>query len=448
MGSALLSHPFVDSSRPIRHSFNTNSTARHCNVRYQSVKQGSAGLLASGQQLVIGFDIKGALTPCIKVRMLLLGFFCSRTTKYIIRYLFEQRGPAQLLHRIYAAMLNVLIIGPTGYVGFSAFGHLFRAGSHKVFGLAETKSEGYHLAAKEIIPIVGKVTNKESVLDVVRRENIHIIIDTSSFNDIKIKPTIFSAVVSAGRQILSEHTKKRPAKKLGFITLTGIWSHGSSEDPGCTFHLGKEGSLLTDPPVGLVEAREEYEDSVLGAKDVLDVSIIRPAFIFGRGGAAWTRFLAPLVQAKESQPENIDVSITPGTFGNFINIDDVGNAVEKAVNRLHWISGTSVDPIFEISSDRFDLHDLLVADAKIFGCKGSVAQHKSDDNTGKDGGDEFLRRIGISDTMDSSKARNVLNWSPKKSGFVAGTHVYANSYLASLEIAKEERQKWKRPGNE
>ena len=50
--------------------------------------------------------------------------------------------------KIFCTMLNVLVIGPTGYVGSSAVGHLFRAGNHQIFGLAETTLAGYRLAAK------------------------------------------------------------------------------------------------------------------------------------------------------------------------------------------------------------------------------------------------------------------------------------------------------------
>ena len=341
-------------------------------------------------------------------------------------------------------MLNILIVGPTGYVGESATEQLFLAGNHEIFGLASNQSAGYRLAAKEIIPIVGKVSDADSVTDAVRQGNIDIIVDTTSFNDKTAKPTIFSAVYAAGQQLLaSQSTKTSPPKKVGFITVTGIWTHGSNEDPGCSFKLGKEGSIMTTPPEGLQKAREDYEDSVLAAREVLDVGIIRPPFIFGRGGSAWTRALLPLVQALDAQPqpEQIRVPVTPHTMVNFVNIIDVGTAVEKLVNRLHSISGTSVVPLFELVSDRFDFQDICVADSKLFGCTGTIMQNKSTDATGRDGGDVFLERIGRTDNMDSSKARLELGWVPQRPGFVRRTNIYAHSFLAIRALAKEEREK-------
>jgi hypothetical protein len=281
-------------------------------------------------------------------------------------------------------------------------------------------------------------------LDAVRQGNIDIIVDTTSFNDNTAKPTIFAAVYAAGQQLIaSQSIKKTPPKKLGFITVTGIWAHGSNEDPGCSFKLGKEGSIAETPPEGLPKAREDYEDSVLAAQEVLDVGIIRTPFMFGRGGSAWTKALTPLIQALEAQPqpEQIHVPVTPHTMVNFVNIIDVGTAVEKLVNRLHSISGTSVVPLFELVSDRFDFQDICVVDSKLFGCTGTIVQYKSTDAAGSDGGDVFLERIGRTDDMDSSKARLVLGWVPQRPGFVRRTNIYANSFLAIRALVKEEREK-------
>ena len=337
-------------------------------------------------------------------------------------------------------MLNVLIIGPTGYVGSSATQHLYRSGNHQIFGLASTESDGYRLQRDETIPLVGNATDPSSLLSVIRQGKIQIVVDTTSFNDFGTKQKILAAVRSASKVLISESKKSKP-EKLGFITISGIWSHGSTEDPNGSFKLGQAGSLLnTNPPAGLLAAKAEYDDSALASTHVLSVAILRPAFIFARGGAAWTRFLAPLVAAQESgSTEPIEVPITPNTFANFVHIDDVGSAVDLAVNKLHVINGTDLEPTFDLVADRFDIIDLLAADARIFGCKGKVVQSASTDKEGTDGGDVFLERIGRSDDMDASKAKLILGWQPKRPGFVAGTNLYANSYLAALKIAEEER---------
>lgn len=342
-------------------------------------------------------------------------------------------------------MLNVLVVGASGYIGWAAAEQLFLAGDHEVFGLAPTHSAGYRLAAKELIPLVGKITDRDSVLDVVQRGDIDIIVECTSFNDSTTKPGIFAAVEAAGRVLLEQQrssgVKRRPARKLGFVTVTGIWAHGSSEDPAGTFEPGLEGSILTNPPDGLVAARESYEDSVLAARDVLDVGIIRVPFVFGRGGSAWTRALAPLIQTMQTQPDEIVVPVAPRTMVNFVNVVDVGLAVEKLVCRLHLISGTSVVPLFAISSDHFDFQDICVADAKLFGCRGTVVLRKSTDVTGRDGGDAFLEKIGRVSEMESAHARTVLGWYPRRPGFVTRTNIYVNSFLAIQAMAKGAREK-------
>jgi len=95
-------------------------------------------------------------------------------------------------------MLNVRIVGPTGYVGNSACEQLFLAGNREIFRLVASQSAGYYLAAKDILPMVGNVHNEEAVLHVVRQGNIDIIVDTSSFNGMITKQSISKAVFAAG----------------------------------------------------------------------------------------------------------------------------------------------------------------------------------------------------------------------------------------------------------
>ena len=338
-------------------------------------------------------------------------------------------------------MLNVLVIGATGYIGDGAAHEMYRAGNHEVFGLAGTASEGYRLQRDEINPAVGSIKDADSVYDLIEEYNIHVIVDTYSFNETKTKPALFEAIKAAGARLLNESKRAKP-QKLGFVTISGIWTHGTSEDPYAQFKVGEAGSLLsTDPSPDLLPAKSLYEESILSSTDILDIAILRPAMVFARGGSAWTRVLSPLVAARTDQPATITVPVTPGTFFNFVHVDDVATAISLAVDRIHLFNGTSVEPVFDLVSDRFDLRDLLVADARIFGCEGTVEQVKSRDESGRDGGDVFCERIGRRDDMDSKKAEIVLGWVPRRPGFVAKTHIYANSFLAGLKIAEEERER-------
>ena len=65
-------------------------------------------------------------------------------------------------------MLNILVIGATGYVGEGATKEMYRAGNHEIFGLAATESEGYRLQRDEINPAVGSVKDAESVYTLIK----------------------------------------------------------------------------------------------------------------------------------------------------------------------------------------------------------------------------------------------------------------------------------------
>jgi len=184
-------------------------------------------------------------------------------------------------------MPNVLIIGPTGFIGSHLCDQLVRSGSHSVFGLTPTECKGFHLALRKIIPVVGTIGDSTSALQLIEKHNIDIVVDTHSFNDEKTKPALFETILAAGKDLLkTTPTDSFKKQQLGFITISQIWSHGSTEDPFGSFEPPSLESLGTTPPPNLPPAKQKYEHSVLAARDSLDIAIIRPQFVFGRGGAA------------------------------------------------------------------------------------------------------------------------------------------------------------------
>lgn len=114
----------------------------------------------------------------------------------------------------------------------------------------------------------------------------------------------------------------------------------------------------------------------------------------------------------------------------FTHIDDVARGLELAVDKIQLINGSSVYPVFDLVGDRFEIRLLLEADARMFGANGRVEMYKPE-------GVGVLDAIGRDPGADPKRAKQILGWEPNKLEFVKNTHIYANSFVAALALAKE-----------
>ncbi|PTB52986.1 hypothetical protein M431DRAFT_557629 [Trichoderma harzianum CBS 226.95] len=294
-------------------------------------------------------------------------------------------------------MPNVLVIGPTGYVGSALSEQLIRSGDHYVYAASQSEEEGFRLATNEIIPLKGSLDSPQAAFELISSNKIDVIVDTTSYNNKTTKSRLLSTIVDAEKIRREQLSKdKHPIQpKLGFVTVSGIWTQGSTEDPYGSFQKMTAESQSAVPEEGLNESKLLYEQEVLASRAILDVAVIQPSFIWARGGASWTRILGPLL----------------------------------AVNKLQLINGNSVHPVFELVGDQFPIGLLFERDAHYFGCKRKAELYKPE-KTG------FLDVIGGNHNANRTKAEQILGWYPKKRYFLRDTFIYANSFMAALALAK------------
>ncbi|KAL7893067.1 NAD(P)-binding protein [Trichoderma sp. SZMC 28014] len=331
-------------------------------------------------------------------------------------------------------MPNVLVIGATGYVGSALSEQLIRSGDHYVYAVSRSDEEGFRLATKEIIPIRGSLDSPQEVFELISSNNIDIIVDTTSYNDKTTKSRLLNVIAGAENLRQQQLAKKQLIQpKLGFVTVSGIWTQGSTEDPYGSFQQMAPEATSVQPEEGLVESKALYEQEVLAARVSLDVAILQPSFIWARGGAAWTRILGPLVEgARTGTTDTLKIAVDPADqIYCFTQIDDVAAAIELAVNKLQLINGNSVHPVFELVGDQFPIGLLCERDAKYFGCKGKAELVKPE-------GTGFLDVIGGNRDANRTRAEQILGWYPKKRYFLRDTFIYANSFMAALALAKHQ----------
>jgi nucleoside-diphosphate-sugar epimerase len=326
-------------------------------------------------------------------------------------------------------MPNILIIGATGYIGTALSQSLLRSGNHRVFGLARSSEKARSLSANEVIPIIGSISSSESssLASAIDTHRIDTIVDVSGPNESTLD--FIHLLKSIGGERL-ERAKKDGAKvvpKLGFIYCSGTWVHGSSSEPVNDLMPVGTASAPT-PPAELVAWRTEVEKEVLDARDVLDVTVIRPALVYGRGCAIWTILFEPLLQAAKGEGNDmkgvVKVQADEESRPGLVHVDDVASAFHVAIDKLPLISGTGVYPVFDLQTSQESMRDILAAAARELGFMGKVALVGA-------GNDLFAKAMSTTGNCNSGRAKTLLGWEPKREGFMERVGVFVKAWEAS-----------------
>ena len=176
----------------------------------------------------------------------------------------------------------------------------------------------------------------------------------------------------------------------------------------------------------MVSWRIDLENEVIAAEDVLNVMIIRPGLIYGREGAIWTTFIAPILAAsRDGNSGHIKVPLDPDSKPALAHVDDVASGFQKAIEKLPLISGTGVYPVFDFATSQESMVAIIDALKAAWGFQGTV------ELTGH-GGDLFAEAMSTSMRGSSARAKQLLGWEPKRlDGFVKDMDLYAAAFVAN-----------------
>ncbi|KAH6719275.1 NAD dependent epimerase/dehydratase family protein [Leptodontidium sp. 2 PMI_412] len=318
-------------------------------------------------------------------------------------------------------MVNVLVIGATGYIGQALTQSLIRSGDHRIFGLARTPEKAKTLEREEVIPIYGAISSTEALTKAIETHHINIVVDVAGAD--KESHDLLGLLKKIGTERLAVASKAGiRTPKLGFIYCGGTWVHGSSQAP--VNDLMPVATLnAPSPSMALTSWRPALEQAVLASSDVLDVMVIRPALVYGRSSAIWTSLLHPIHAAAQSGSKTVSVAAELDSRPALIHVDDVATGFHAAIDKLTLISGTGVYPIFDLVTSQESMHDILSAAGRELGLKGTVELAGCGENS-------FAKAMSCSGNATSGRARRILGWEPKKYSFVQGMDVYAKAWLA------------------
>ena len=309
-------------------------------------------------------------------------------------------------------MPTVLILGATGYIGLALSQALLRSGAFTVYGTARSDEKAKTLLLNEITPLQNPDILKPEVLaSVIAKHRFDLVIDvTSAYED---ATAILQGVVQAAKQRREAYENENAVgPKLGFIYTCGTWIHGDSYDAEGLGDLVVPGTSLHGPkPAAAVAWRPAHEQAVLKARDELDLAVVRPGQIYGRGSWIFTEWWKPILDASRDPAGAATVKIPANADARsgVVHVDDLAEAVVAVAQKIH--GGLGNWPVIDIGAEFITIQESTDAVKKAF----DVAAPTEFVGTG---GNVFLDAMSLRMEYDTSRARYLLGWEPKRTNFV------------------------------
>ena len=319
-------------------------------------------------------------------------------------------------------MPNVLVLGASGYLGLAVGQALLRTGNYIVWGLARSQEKTKFLASNEITPIIGDATDEALLSSTISENKIDIVIDTTS--EYRNATAILKAVTEASKdRIRALGKEKSLSPKLGFVYTSGSWVHGSPQSR--ISDLSPVGNRLAqDKPATAVAWRPAHEQCILAARDVLDVAILRPSAIYGRGSWVWGTWWSCLLEAKKSGAnDSVKVPADDASMTGTIHVDDLAAAYVAAVDQIDRIGNW---PVFDVLNETIHVTEIMEAAKKFFGINAPLEYLGTM-------GNPFLEALSLQSKGNSSRARSVLGWQPSHGEFLLNLATYLKAWEASQE---------------
>ncbi len=302
--------------------------------------------------------------------------------------------------------MRIFVTGASGYIGFAVSSALAAAGHH-VLGLVRSKEKGKQIAAAEVQPVPGSMSDPSSYTEAARSCQIlfHCAAESSErFHDLD-RLTMETLVNIAGE---TSHRRM-------IVYTSGVWLYGNTGQ-----HMVDETSNLN--PMAHVARRAETEEFVLQAnKGNVSTLIIRPGCVYGGRGSLTAMWFESAV--KEGAAQIVG-------YGDFrwamVHLQDLANLCVRAAESSYG------GEIFNATDrSRFTVLECAEAASRAAGKEGKVQIIPLTEARKTMG--NLADCLTLNQHVDSSKAVRMLGWQPRHGGFVDGVAHYFAAWNAINE---------------
>ncbi|KAJ5233000.1 hypothetical protein N7468_005956 [Penicillium chermesinum] len=266
-------------------------------------------------------------------------------------------------------MPNVLILGGSGYVGLALAQSLLRAGTYAVWGTARSSDKAKLLLMNEVVPVEIDITNPNELSKLILDNAINVVVDASSVYEKsgKILDGVIQAATARERALTKDNIV---GPKLGFVYCSGAWVHGSQKTR-INDLLPPASVYSQDKPATAVAWRPAHEQAILAARDMLNVAILRPHTIYGRGSWVWSTWWGVIAEAaKSGSAAPIQIPADKETRSGTIHVDDVAAGFHAAIDRIDGQLGSW--PIFDLVAETVSVVEITENVRELYGVKAPL----------------------------------------------------------------------------
>ncbi|GAM91142.1 hypothetical protein ANO11243_091890 [Dothideomycetidae sp. 11243] len=321
-------------------------------------------------------------------------------------------------------MPNVLLLGGAGYLGTAIGQALRRTGVHDVWATTRDAKKKNVLLSNEIHPLVGDLSDRNFVETSIAAYRIDVVVDISqAYTD---ATTVLEAVRNAASSRKAAlHKDGAVGPKLGFIYGSGQWVHGNTGDERISDTMVPGTSLAVGKPGTAVGWRPGHEQAVLAAQELLDVAILRPSSIYGRGSWIFNTWWDPiLASAQSGHATPVRIPATKSSLTGLVHVEDAAEGYVAAIARLGTLGSW---PVFDLHVESVRIDDMLTEVARVLGAGGEIVYAGTQ-------GNPFFEAVALSAHSSGARAKAVLGWAPRQVDFMRELPTTVAAWKAAKEL--------------
>jgi len=311
---------------------------------------------------------------------------------------------------LFPAMVQVLVLGATGFIGSAVALALRRAG-HIVHALVRdpSGSKARNLERQEILTHKGDIKDETTWVELAARMDV--VIDCA---EMRLCINIFAIVLEAAR------ARPHGAPRLTYIYTSSIWVHGHSRkqvtDRSSVIEMSSP--KLTNP------WRLSFEHHITSPdkRGMLEVFVVRPGAVFGGASPLFRSILDPLIHAERTDDTPIQVKGKKDALVPAVHREDLAQAFRLLVEKSTLLGNIS-NPIFDIANPVESFNQIVTAAASRLGLDTSRIEYVRPSSG-------VSEALSTSVNTSSERARDLLGWQARHPSFSAGMEVYMHAILA------------------
>ena len=294
--------------------------------------------------------------------------------------------------------MKVFITGATGTIGFHV-ARAFRRAGHEVAGLVRTPAKAKLLEQEEIRPVHGTLQAPAAWADEAARASVlvHAAVDYAA-DAAELDGKVLDVFLRPG------------APKRTVLYTSGIWVQGDT------------GGVVVDEatplrPPAKVAWRPALEQRVLTAEAVRGI-VLRPGVVYGRSGSLTGMWFQGAVEGDlRAFGDGANRWVT-------VHVEDLAEAYVRAAER-----NVAGEAFLLGDGSRERVRDMVDAAVRAAGGKARVTWVSA--SQAPEGMREFAECLALDQAADASKARRLLGWEPRHTGFSAEAPTYLAAWKAS-----------------